>query len=104
MSGVYEIPLTPATPQTLTAPLSGHDYRLLLTWNHQGEYWMLDLSTAGGVWILRSVPMLPGRNLLGGFEHLSVGGELWVRTDGDPDAAPTFDSLGVTTRLYFVVR
>ena len=43
-----------------------------------------------------------GEDLLGQFAYLDIPGPLFVSTDGDPDAPPTFRNLGVTSHLFWV--
>jgi hypothetical protein len=100
---IYEIPLTPA-PQTFAIALGGVDYRLTLRWSHVSACWLLDIADSAGAPLIQGIPVLTGTNLLGQYPHLGIGGELWARTDGDPDAVPTFDNLGVSGRLYFVTE
>lgn len=69
--------------------------------------WILDIlnsSDKPGRPIVCGIPLVTGANLLEQYSHLGISGELWVATDADPDAVPTFDNLGQAGRLYFVVR
>jgi len=98
MTAAYQIPLQEG-PQSFVVPLAGVTYRMRLWWC-DGVYpaWMLDLATESGTTLTAGLPLLPGDDLLAQHTHLGVGGSLYVISDG----APTFDSLGATTQLYFV--
>ena len=47
-------------------------------------------------------PLVPGVDLLAQYRYLGFTGSLVVQTDNDPNADPTYDSLGQTSQLYFV--
>jgi hypothetical protein len=100
---VLEIPLGTGA-QSFRTTLLGISYQLQLVWREtiEGGGWVLDIASADGTALMQGIPLVTGCDLLGQYAYLSIGGELWVATDGDPDAAPTYDSLGDTSRLYFV--
>lgn len=98
----YEIPLSP-TPQSFTIPLAGATYRLTVKWCAASASWTLDIADAADNAILSGIPLVTGADLLAQYGHLGIGGQLIVQTDTDPDAVPSFDDLGVTGHLYFVV-
>jgi len=100
----YEIPLSP-TPQAFTIMLAGIEYRMRVVYADAPEGgWLLDIDAQDGTQIISGVPLVTGTNLLDQYEYLRLGGGLWVATDGDPDAEPTFGNLGNASRLYFEVR
>lgn len=104
---IYEIPLQPGTPQTFLVTLAGREYRFRLVFRSaigaaELGGWVLDISATDESAILSGLPLVAGADLLAGHAHLGFGGALVVYTDGDPWAAPTFDGLGVLSRLYFV--
>ena len=47
--------------------------------------------------------MVPGLDLLYQYKYLGIAGSLVVQTDYNTDAVPTYENLGVTGRVYFVV-
>lgn len=97
----FEIPLT-ATPQRFQITLSGTEYQLALAWRNAEEAgWTLDLFTVAGAPIIQGIPLVTGCDLLAPYEHLGLGGVLWVQTTADPDAAPTFDNLGDGAKLFW---
>lgn len=91
---VYELPLR-AAPQRRSVSLSGTIYDIVVYWNGQG--YVLDI-----VGIVTALPLVTGVDLLAPYAYLALGGALYVQTDYDADAVPTFDNLGVTAKLYWV--
>lgn len=97
----YEIPLS-GVPETFSIALGPQSYRLRIGFaNVDGGGWFFDLSDTAGNPILCGIPLVTGCDLLGPYRYLGIPGRLWVTTDGDPDAVPTFDDLGTTSHLYF---
>lgn len=97
----FEIPLV-ANPQRFQITLSGVEYQVAVQWRNADEAgWVLDLYDVSGVAILQGLPLLTGCDLLAPYEHLALGGQLWVQTTADPDAVPTFDNLGDGAHLYW---
>lgn len=94
----YEIPLKP-TPQRFSITLSGTEYRLTLQYRMG---WYLDIAQVDGTPLVNGIPLVTGINLLEQHEYLNLGGRLWVQGAGDPDNVPTFDDLGVGSKLYWV--
>lgn len=99
----YEIPLTPE-PQTFNISLAGVERQLRVYWNKPNSCWHFDLSTFDGTPILQGLPMVTGADLLKQYAYLGLGGSIVVQTDFDLDAVPTYDNLGTTGRLYFLVE
>lgn len=99
---VFEVPLT-AQPQTFQITLSGVAYRVTLKWREaEGAGWVFDFANASGTPIVSGLPLVTGADLLEQYRYLGFGGSLYVQTDHDPDAVPTFDNLGDTAHVYFV--
>jgi len=103
MATTYEIPLSPS-PQRFSIQLSGVTYFLTLTYRDaiMGG-WIIDIADVDEVPIASGIPLTTSRDLLEPFGYLGIGGELWVATDADQYATPTFDNLGEASHLYFVV-
>lgn len=99
----YEIPLTPG-PQSFAISLAGVTYNLRLAWNRAASCWMLDIADEDRQPLVNGIPVITGADLLAQYGHLGFGGALIVQTDHAADAVPTFDNLGVTGRIYFVVE
>lgn len=99
---VYEIPLTPQ-PQIFNIVLGAVPYILTLTWNTVAQTWMLDIADSTSVPIVRGIPLVTGADLLAQYAYLELGGSLYVKTDSNADAIPTYTNLGSDSHLYFVV-
>lgn len=99
----YEIPLSPE-PQRFSIQLGGVEYRMRLSWSQHQTCWCLEISDSAGNAILQGIPVVTGVDLLAQHRHLGFTGSLLAQTDYDPSAVPTFDNLGSTGRLYFVVE
>lgn len=102
MSRPFEIPTIPA-PQTFRVALAGKVYRWVLKWCSPAACWVADIYDSQGAALLRGVPLVTGVDLLGQFAYLEFLGQLYAQTDHDADAVPTFDNLGSTGHLFFVV-
>lgn len=98
---VYEIPLV-AAPQRRTVSLGGVTYGLVVAWNAATGGYVLDINDSNGAPIVTAIPLVAGVDLLSPYAYLGLGGALYVQTDHDADAAPTYDNLGTTARLYWV--
>lgn len=102
---VYEIPLV-AGAQTFLVSLGGTEYRFTVTYLdvELGGY-VLSIADTDGSAIVSSIPLVTGADLLAQHQHLNIGGSgrLILQTDGDDTAVPTYEGLGTTSRLYFVV-
>lgn len=99
---IYEIPLS-SKPEAFQITLAGNTYKLNVAWRDapQGG-WFVDISDASGDLIAGGVPLVTGVDLLAQYAYLGIRGELWVQTDGNPAAVPTFENLGSESHLYFV--
>jgi len=99
---LFKIPVT-NTPQTFQISLAGKDYSCTCKFNSADEGgWILGFADAEtGLSIVENIPLITGANLLDGLDYLGINGKLYVKTDGDDYAVPTFDNLGVESFLYF---
>ncbi len=103
MSTTYEIPITPSTNQTFSVTLNDTVYQLTFQWRAAFELgWVLDIASEDGTSLVSGIPLVTGVDLLAPYGHLGIGGSLYVATDGDQDAVPTFSSLGDTSHLYWI--
>jgi hypothetical protein len=101
---VYEIPLIPATPQSIVITLAGTTYTLVVKWNTVLNYWVLDIyDQTGTIPILTGTPLVTGADLLEQYGYLNFGGQLECQTDFDLTAPPTWGNLGDTGHLFFLV-
>ena len=100
---IYEIPLTSAN-QTIRISILNTTYIIRTYYcNVDMGGWVFDISDASGNAILTGVPMVTGANLLEQYAYLGLGFGMFVSTDGDMTAIPTFDNLGTNGHLYVVV-
>jgi len=105
MTTVWELPLS-GTPQRFTMTLAGNTYQFLFQYRDAvaagGGGWVLDLNDYLGNPIICGIPLVTGADLMAQFGYLGFPGQLWVRSDGTPDAVPTFDNLGYLSHVYYV--
>lgn len=103
ITSVFEVPLS-GNSQSFNIVLANVTYRLTLTWrNAAGCGWILDIADSSGNPIVQGIPLVTGADLLAQYRYLGFVGSLVVKTDANPDAIPTYDNLGTTSHLYFVV-
>lgn len=103
MVSILEIPLKIGQPQTLSITINNVTYNLSLKWFEQATLWVLDIADNLNNLIVAGVPLITGADLLGQYKHLGFDFGLWCSTDGVPDAAPTFTTLGDNSHLYAVL-
>lgn len=97
---LFQVPLT-NVPQTFQIPIGDTTYQVTSKWNNSEEAgWVLDIADQDGNPLAFDIPMITGANLLAGLEYLGISGKLFIFTDGDDNAVPTFDNLGVESNLY----
>lgn len=104
MAQVLEIQLI-AGPQVFTITLDQVAYQLTVLWRDApavGGGWVLDIADSLGAPIVTGIALVTGADLLAQYEYLGIGGQLFVQTDYDLDAVPTFQNLGQTAHLYYV--
>lgn len=101
----YEIPLS-ANAQTFSIQLAQVVYRFTIQWRDaptiNGTGWVLDIADQGGNPIRNGIPLVTGADLLEQHQDLGLGFSLYVQSDDDVTAVPTYDSLGQTSHLYAV--
>lgn len=102
MANVYEIPLI-SNAQSFSITLSNVDYNILIVWNDFAQAWVIDFNDANQVAILTGIPLVTGVDLLLPYTNLNFGGKLFAQTDHDLTTPPTFDNLGITGHLYWVI-
>lgn len=100
---VTQVPLAVGTPQTFAIQFGGVQYQLTLRYRNiaQGG-WVLDIADQIGNPVVNGIPLVTGANLLAQYAHLGFGGGLYVQSLSDPDAVPSFESLGDDGLLYWV--
>lgn len=99
----FKIPLV-NIPQTFQISLAGKNYIALCRWNNSPEAgWVMDFADqVTGLPIVGNIPLITGADCLSGLGYLGFNGSLFVFTDGDDDAVPTLENLGIESNLYFV--
>ncbi|WP_336764158.1 phage baseplate plug protein [Asaia sp. VD9] len=99
----YEVPLVSA-PQSFSTDFNGSTYSLRFTFQNvdQGG-WLLDIYDTSANPIVVGIPLVTGADLLAQYAYLGLGVSLYLVTDGDSDAVPTFADLGVASHLYLAV-
>lgn len=95
---LYKIQLR-NVPERFDIDLAGTTYIMESRWNDYAGYWTLDIYDADSAPLVMSIPMVTGVDLTAQFPGFP--GFLTILTDGDDYAAPTLDSLGVESNLYF---
>lgn len=103
-STVYEVPITPGVAQAFSTTLLGVSYNMRLVWNSASNCWVLDIADQNNVAIVLGIPLVTGVDLLAQYEYLGIGGNLVCLTDTNPDLVPTYQNLGDSSHLYFVVQ
>ena len=75
---------------------------MTVAWRTEGGAgWVLDIADTNGVPSVMGIPLTTGTDLLAPYRHIGIPGGLWVRTDGDIAAVPTFANLGAASHLYW---
>lgn len=103
MSTTFVIPLV-NTPQSFNIILANTSYIMTCKWNDAPDGgWLIGFSDQlTGVQIVDNIPLICGLDVLAGLQYLGFDGQLVVYTDGDQNAVPTLDNLGVESNLYYV--
>lgn len=100
---LYEIPLTPE-PQSFGISLAGRELRLAFRWAESfcpdaPGGWLMDICDAPDdlVPLVCGIPLVAGCDLLRPYEHLALGGSLFL----SGDQPPALDDLGEGVLLLF---
>ncbi|MCJ2012667.1 phage baseplate plug protein [Methylobacterium sp. J-076] len=102
-NGIVELKIVPSTAQRFVQDLGPKTYNFRLTWNDAGVgTWNLDIGDENQNLLVAGIPLVTGVDLLGQYRHLGFPGGLVVTSDADTGDIPTFDGLGVTSRVFFV--
>lgn len=101
----FKIPLV-NVPQSFQIALAGINYLMTCKYNDAADAgWVLDFADVDtNEPILANVPLIAGADCLEGLKYLGFGGSLFVLTDGNENAVPTLENLGVESNLYFVTE
>ena len=102
MAKFWELPLS-GTPQRFQMTLSGITVRFSFHYREAAMGgWIMDISDYLGNPVVCGIPLVTGADLLAQYAYLGFPGQLWVRSDGEPDNVPTFDNLGNLSHVYYV--
>lgn len=98
---VFKIPLD-GIQQSFEINLANVDYNFIVKYNPSNDAgWIIDILDSNQINIVGNIPMITGADCLAGLEYLGINGSLWVLTDQDVTAVPTFTNLGKDCNLYF---
>jgi hypothetical protein len=101
MATTYKIPIQPGGPQAFTVDVFGVALNLRFSYQDAPDGgWIIDISDVDGNPLVLGQPLVTGQDLLEQYPDLGIPAVMWVATEGNPDAVPTFESLGVTAQLY----
>lgn len=75
-----------------------------VVWNDSPDAgWFIGFIDADtNVEIVNNIPLITGDDILDGLGYLGFEGQMFVYTNGDLQAVPTLNNLGVECNLYFV--
>lgn len=101
---LFRIPLI-NEPQTFEINLSGGAYVIICRWNEEMPAWQICMKNAiTNQLLLTCLPLITGVDLLAQYKHLGIPGRLFCYTEGNADAPPTLENLGVEGQLYYYVE
>lgn len=96
-----QLPFTNDPAQTVTVQLGTRSLTFDLQWNDRRGWWTMSITDAPSSTILiQGVPLVLGSDLLRAYD-LGIGHFLTFDESGTGTEA-TFDSLGVTTNVYWL--
>lgn len=94
------------TPQKFNISLAGTEYIMTCRWNDAFEAgWVIDFADVlTATPIIANLPLICGADILAGLGYLGFQGQLFIYTDGNQFAVPTYTNLGVESNLYFLTE
>lgn len=98
----YEIPMSSA-PQSFQISLLGVVYSLVVKFCWAANCWVMDINDINSVPVINGMTLVTGVDLLAQYSYLGIGGSLYVQSDFNLAAVPSFDNMGKTGHIYFVV-
>jgi predicted Zn-dependent protease with MMP-like domain len=98
---INEIPLS-GKSQSFQVVVLNVTYVFTVIWRDAASEWVLDIADVNSNPLVQGLPLVTGCDLLGQYAYLGLGFQLWVATDGDPDAVPIYANLGTQSHLYVV--
>ena len=102
---IYLLPFE-NTPQRFEIELEGRAFIVQCVWNGEIPAWVVDFSDAEtGEALFCGQPLVAGVDILA--QHRAVTGlkgQIFIYTNGDENAAPTFENLGAESNAYLVTE
>ncbi len=85
--------------------MAGKNYNCTCKFNDAPEGgWVLDFADSEtNTSIIANLPLITGRNIFDGLDYLEFGCSLYVYTDGNAEAVPTYENLGIESNVYLQV-
>jgi len=94
------LPFTTDPAQTVTVQLGARSLQFDLQWNDRRNWWTMDITDSPTSTILiQGIPLVLGSDLLRAYD-LGLG-HFIVIDETSTDTEATFDSLGVSTNVYW---
>lgn len=94
----------PAYSETVT--LEGVRVVLAIRWNYRGQYWSMDISSAGGTLIVGGIKLVPGAEFLGPHAQkpgLPPGNMILLDTLNE-SGKPTRENIATRFRLCYITE
>jgi hypothetical protein len=99
---IFKIPFS-ASNQKFNISLGGVTYTIISVWNGEAPAWFIDvINTATQEFVITSLPLVTGVNLLMQFQYTGIKGVLLAYTNGEPTQPPTFTNLGAESNVYYI--
>lgn len=100
---IFLVPLE-NIPKDFVITVGDRDLNVICKWNDSLDAgWMIDIrDDISNTNIICGIPLVTGVDLLEQYEYLGLGVGLVVYTNGNANAIPTLDNLGVDSNLYLV--
>lgn len=102
MSEFFTIPLEADAGYSFNVALENTQYTITIHWNVTEEAYYMDLATVDLSVDIKGIKLVTGINLLRQYPIDGLGGMFIADMSGE-DSEPTFDSLGDTHVLWYVV-
>lgn len=104
MADVFTIPLS-SESETFEISLNGRAYLMTVRYNDEMPAWTMCMSDALTLEpLITCLPLVAGVDLLDQFNHLGLNASMWIYTDGDENADPTYENLGTVANLYYTAK
>lgn len=92
-------------PERFVVDLVGRSFEVKNVWNDEVQIWEFSIYNADtGTPIVVGIPLVAGADLFDQFVHEDFGGSLICISEGDQLSPPTFENLGVTSKVAFVTN